>query len=61
MDLSDKELNHFNADFFDVVRKARHFIELKTLSKHILDLKDLRWSCGSVVQFLIHWVLETPR
>ena len=49
MDLGGKELNHFNVVFFNVVRKAWHFTESKTLSRHILVLKKSRLSWGSVV------------
>ena len=39
MDLGGKELNHFNATFFNMIEKALYLMKLEVPAKAILDLK----------------------
>ena len=49
MDLGGRELNHFKATFFNMIRNARHLTGSDAAAKAILDLKASQCSWESVL------------
>ena len=49
MDLRGRELNHFKAAFFSMIRKVVHLIGSKAPARVILDLKESKSSWGPML------------